>query len=320
MKKGTGFKKSNICRSLVLIIVFSCLLISINSTSGFYNVNGSDSFNSSMEQIIESSHLIELDLNHEGTIFVQESIVFSVSGEEALDNLIIHIPETAEVTSFKRIEMMGTDSKQIEYLRDQDALYFNDSERLYQSSMPALYEISYVLEDGKNAYSHSFSKVLHDSEKTSYPISRLAVVVNYPEGVHVSLTDAIGNALKADEIKDESNTVSFTWTSPDFDVLLVSTHKAVEQGSAKNIQNIFVLALVSVTALVLVFVLYSKRKKNADIHDLEDRYEALLAVILQTEEDRKNKVISDQEFKALHKKYKQQAMEVKKKMAALQNK
>lgn len=315
MQKEKYIGEISYSRLLALVLIVTCLLLSTNAASGFYE-NGDDSLllNLSTAQITRSSHLIELDLSHENAIFVQESIVFSISEGKFPDKLAIILPETAEIDSFQRVEMMGANSEHINYSRSGDILFFNDSEHLQESSMPALYEVRYAIKDDATLASRSFLKVLYRSDQVSYPISRLAVVATYPEGVHVHLTDGMGNAVKADSVETETNTVSFAWTSPDIDVLVVNTHDPVEPVSGTKSSGGFVFLLASGAFILMVFILYSRRKGNADIRNLEDNYEALLAVILKLEEDHKKKLISKKEFQSLHKKYRYQAMETKKKM------
>ena len=318
MKNGTVLSISNICRSCLIIsffvlITLSSIHVSVNAAKEYIS-----SGNYSITRLIESSHLIEIDLTHEGVIPVQESIVFSVTGNGTTDKLMITVPETAEVISVQRTEMMGSGSEQVDYTRVQDTLYFNDPERFSESPIPALYEIKYVLYEDSDIHSRSFSKTLQDKERSTYPISRLAVLVNDSESVHVRLTDATGNRLKADEVKSTTGTVSFTWINPDFDVLTVNTHVPVDENAGALKEKIGILLILAlITGAASVF--YSKKKKG-DINDLEDRYEALVGVIIQIEEDWNNKVITEQEFKELHKKYKQHATETKKRIMELQEK
>jgi len=321
MQKENIFKNSNYYRLLVIVLAVTFLLLSINSASGFYeNTNTSVLQNSSLVPATRSSHLIEVDLSHENAIFVQESIVFSVSlnVSEIPDNLAINVPGSAEIDSFQRVEMMGTGSEPINYTRDGDILYFDDSKRLQESSLPAIYEIRYVIKDNAAISYRSFSKVLHSSEQVFYPIGRLTVAVSHPEGVHVHLTNEIGNAIKADTVETNVNIVTFAWNNPDIAALTVNTHSPVEQSSDGNVPVAFLFLLAFGAVVVVVYMLYSKRKGNAGIRELEDQYESLLTVILQIEDDHKSKILSDKEFLSLHKKYKSQAMDIKKKIDSLQ--
>jgi hypothetical protein len=317
MKKENDLKATIYYKYFVLLFVTSCFIIlSINSAFAF--TNASDMLlNNSTNGVVESSHLIELDLNHENMIFVQESIVFSINGNKIPEYIMIIVPETAKITSFQRIEMMGTGSKNINYTRNGDVLQFNDPEKFVMSSAPVLYELSYSVSDDTSVSYRSFLKHFHNSVQDAYPISRLSVMVNYPEGTHVYLTDGMGNALNADSVKDESDLVTFAWNNPELGVLSVNTHKAAGENLANPSPNAFFFVLMAGAVFVLILVLYSRKKRGDDFGDLEDTYESLLAVILQLEDDRKNKTITENEFTKMHKKYKSQAMDTKKKMDIL---
>ncbi|SFM23025.1 hypothetical protein SAMN04488696_0463 [Methanolobus profundi] len=266
--------------------------------------------------VSEFSHLIEMYFEDDNYIIVSESVVYSTGSVNDSDDLVLWIPENAEIMQFLVTDMTGSASEtSVNYSREGNFIYFSADESSTSNVMPLLYGIRYVVHSHEDVA--TFNKVIRSEGILDYPISRLIIVVNHENSEIPSITSANGIQLVADQASNDDGKTSYIWSSPAFDefsVTLQSPNSYTNTGTGYNYSLIIGIVLLIV---VIGAVLYYKKDSSGKLGELEELYEAELAVIAQIESDRKKKKLSKDDFERIHKKHSDSAAKIKEKMEKL---
>lgn len=304
-------KKRHIVPMIVLFLSFIFLVNPATALSGYAGNNSSISAISySGDGITEASHLIELYFEEDNYILAGESVVFS-QPENSSEKLVMWIPENASIMQFFSYDMMGSSAANtVNYSRDGDLLYITQSDNVNSTGMPLIYEIRYTLAGMDQTSTPVFTKFIRSDESFGYPVSRLILLVHHGENEVPSIISADGTTITADEVRSESNRTSYIWSSPQFEKFSVTLQK--EQTAAGSLDR-FILPLIMILIIAAAVVYYKKREKR-DLTELQDIYDAQMAVIAKIKEDRKKNLLSGEEYENILKKHTENASRIKEKM------
>lgn len=300
------------------ILLSICSLFLITPSTAFANYTDNSSANTITEQsqTTEFSHLIEMYFEDDNYIIVSESVVYSTGSANNSDELVLWIPENAEIMQFLITDMTGSYSEtSVNYSREGNFIYFSEDESSTSNVMPLLYGIRYVVHSHEEVA--TFNKVIRDEGILDYPISRLIIVVNHGNNEIPSITSANGVQLIADEASSDQGKTSYIWSSPAFDefsVTLKSPNSYTSTGTGYNYNVIIGIVLLTI---VIGAVLYYKKDRSGKLDELEELYEAELAVLTQIENDRKKEKLSKEDFERVHRKHNESAAKIKEKMEKL---
>nr|WP_321498622.1 hypothetical protein [uncultured Methanolobus sp.] len=314
---SSKFKKAFIT-SLALTL---CIVSLLTPAMALSNDNGTltaDSAIIGQGNVSEYNHLIEVSLLNTGYIVVSESMVYLIesSGNPDSDQTQIKfwIPENAEIMQFQVTDMAGTNSAvPVNYTRGKNYLYFDPEDNEASSGMPLLYGIRYVIPDTGNEV---FQKVIHEDGELEQSINRLITVVYHSEYVVPKITSAEGKTIMADETVAGDNYTSFEWSSPQFEEFNIVTEELEPVTQKQTRYNsgmiIGILLFIAVIGAVLYYKKKDSRGNSKDISELQDLYDAEMAVIARIKHDRKNNKLSQEEYDKLEKRHGQNASKIKK--------
>lgn len=323
MKKQASFDlpalTGAIIRYLPLLMLCGCLILSQTLSPALANDTNGTSANATVPAqtgVSEFSHLIEIKFLADGYVLVEEAVVYSTGTANDIEELVFWVPDNADIMQFQATEMAdSTTSGPINYSRNGNFLYFQPHETTGSGGMPLLYGIRYVIQETGEA--SAFRKVIRDQGTFEYPIARLIVIVDHDEGRVPIISSDEGLSLTADETVHELDYTSFVWTSPQFDELSITLEEqGPDNGSRNGYNSGIIIGILLLVALIRI-VVYNKKGSSGDLDELEDSYEAELAVIARIEEDRKKNKLSKEEFESLHKKHTESALKIKSKKEKL---
>ena len=306
--------------SVFLMLCIFCLFLqgpALALSDSSSNLSDSSAISVS-EQIgtSEFSHLIEVYFEDDNYLVASESIVYSANSANNSQELVLWIPENAEIMQFQVTDMVAsTTPTSVNYSREDDFLYFPSYGDISSSGMPLLYGIRYVVQSHEEE--QLFRKVISEEGMFDYSASRLIIIVHHEENEIPAITSVSGLPLVADEVISEMNYTSYAWSSPqfnEFSITLINRNSGTKTGIGYNYSLIAGIVLL---VLVLAAALFYKKNDSGDISDLEDLYEAELAVLTQIKEDRNKKKLSKEEFETLNKKHNENALKIKNKMEKL---
>ncbi|WMW22656.1 hypothetical protein RE476_02230 [Methanolobus mangrovi] len=282
------------------------------------NISNPSAISTDSEQagVSEFSHLIEVYFEDDNYLVASESIVYSASSANNSQELVLWIPENAEIMQFQVTDMIAsTTATSVNYSRTGDFVSFPSYGDTSSSGMPLLYGIRYVVQSHEEE--QTFRKVISEDGIFDYPVSRLIIIVHHEESEIPAITSVSGLQLVADEVISEMNYTSYAWSSPqfnEFSITLINQNSGTKTGMWDNYSLIVGIVLL---IIVVAAALFYKKNDSGSISDLEDLYEAELAVLAQIKEDRKKKKLSEEEFENLHKKHSDSALKIKNKMEKL---
>lgn len=320
---NTGTKKCK-CISLILALCI-CFVIFQTPAMAFseYASNGNNTYNvfdpTDQNKISESSHLIELYFEDNNYILAGESVVYSIADENNNTELVMWIPENAEILQFLAADMMrGSSAIPINFSRQDDLLYFAEDQNISFGGMPLLYEIRYTVHSHEETA--TFTKIIREEDYFGYPVSRLILLVHHQEDEIPSVTLADGTPIIADEVNSEATQTAYIWSAPQFNdfsvILQKNSYAPTTESSPESSVNSLIVPGIVALVIVGAAVLYYKHD-SGNIDKLEDIYEAELAVIARIKEDRKKNVLSKDEYESILQKHANNAEKVKSKMEKL---
>jgi len=279
-----------------------------------------ESMTSGQGNVSEYNHLIEVSLLNSGYIVVSESMVYLIDPTNKQHSnqsqIMFWIPENSQIMQFQTTDMAGSNSVMpVNFTRDGNYLYFYSEKNESSSGMPLLYGIRYVLPDTGDEV---LRKVIYKKGELEQPISRLILTVYHDENTGISLSSENGALLTADDTVLEANYSSYVWSTPEFNEFTITRNeKDLVQNTATSGNNL-VIPLVIIILIVVVAGYYYMRKNSSanskDINELEDLYEAEMAVLERIKKDRKNNKLSKKEFDKLEKKHSESASKIKKEL------
>lgn len=273
--------------------------------------------------VSEYNHLIEVSLLNTGYVVVSESMVYLIESTEDQDSnqteIKLWIPENAEIMEFQVTDMAGTNSVvPVNYTRGTNYLYFYSEKNESSSGMPLLYGIKYVLPDTGNEV---LRKVIYEKEELEQPISRLIVTVYHDENTEISFSSENGPLLTVDDTVLEANYSSYTWNMPAFNEFTIAREeKEAVQNTEKSDNNLAIPMLIVIIIVAPAAFYYTRKytpKSLKDINELEDLYDAEIAVLARIKQDRKNDKLSQEEFHRLEKKHSESLSKIKSELEKL---
>ncbi len=273
--------------------------------------------------VSEYNHLIEVSLLNSGYVVVSESMVYLIETAEGQDlnqtEIKLWIPENAEIMDFQVTDMAGANSAvPVNYTRGTNYLYFYSEENESSSEMPLLYGIKYVLPDPGDEV---LRKVIYENGELEQPISGLILTVYHDENTGISLSSENGALLTADNSVLESNYSSYTWNMPAFNEFTITREeKEAVKNTEKSDNNLAIPMLIVIIIVAPAAFYYTRKytpKSLKDINELEDLYDAEMAVLSQMKQDRKNDKLSMDEFEKLEKKHSEKASKIKSELEKL---
>ncbi len=237
--------------------------------------------------------------------------MYSTSALNGSEEIILWVPETAEIKEFQITDMAGgASTSSVSYRRENDLLYFPAGHKGNSSGRPVLYGIRYVIQDQEN--DQIFRKVFREEGIFEYPISRLIIVIQHEKEDIPEITSPEGFSIMADEVISEGERTSYAWYTPHFNELSISLGD--QSIGAGNNNTTGAIALLILLILAIAGLLFYKKKDHDDPEELKDMYEAEKEVLARIEEDRKNNILSREEFEELQKKHSENASRIKIKM------
>ncbi|MBP1909032.1 hypothetical protein [Methanolobus bombayensis] len=293
------------------------MIIPVAALSINNETSSAESMITEQGNVSEYNHLIELSLLNTGYVVVSESMVYLIESTKGQDSnqteIKLWIPENAEIMQFQVTDMANTNSAvPVNFTRDTNYLYFYSNENEVSSDMPLLYGIRYVLPDTGDEV---FRKIIYEKGELEQPMSRLIVTVHHDENTDISLFSENGDLLAADDTVVEANYSSYTWNTPEFNEFTINREQnELVQSTETSENNLIIPILVLIVIVVAVGYYYMRKKSPAnskDISELEDLYDAEMAVLSQIKQDRKNNKLSQEEFDNLKKKHSESASKIK---------
>ncbi|MEZ5333951.1 MAG: hypothetical protein R2741_01250 [Methanolobus sp.] len=264
----------------------------------------------------EYSHLIELTFEENNYIIAGEAIVYSTDANTS-ENFVLWLPENADIMQFQATDMMASvASTPVNYSREANLVYFSPPLHGNTTGMPLLYGLRY------SVHSHeeipTFHKVLREEDIFGYPISRLILIVNHESNEIPSVISAEGKPIVADEVSSEADQTSYLWYSPEFtEINVILESESIAQTSEDSSNPLIIpgiLAIIIIGAAIVYYKMYHKKQNPDNISELQDIYDAEMAVISQIKEDRKKKKLSKEEFDSILKKHTDNASKIKNKI------
>lgn len=310
-------KGKNIQFTIILILCITFLL-SHNPAMAFPentdNANNTSVVNSTdQSEVSEFSHLIELYFEDNNYILAGESVVYSTNKENVSDQLVMWVPENAEIMQFFATDMMESGSTvSINYSRQNGVLYFNRPGNLTSGGMPLLYKIRYVVHSHEEI--PTFNKVISEEGPLDHQVSRLILLINHQKDQVPVITSADGSPIKADDTANEDNKTSYIWSSPQFSEFSVALQKNSYPQTSGTSFGSFMIPGIIVLIIITVAIMYYRSQRNGDLKELEDIYEAEMEVISRIKEDRKNNRLSKDEYESVLKKHTDNVSKIKRKM------
>ncbi|WP_094228292.1 hypothetical protein [Methanolobus psychrotolerans] len=311
---SSAFKKiRNHYIPIFIVLSVFCLFLQAPALANDENEGNESAISivSKQTRISEFSHLIELYFEDDNYVIISESIVYSAGSPNNSEELVLWIPENAEIMQFQVTDMAGsTPISSVNYSRKDNLLYFHSYGTTASDGMPLLYMIRYAVHNHEE--NPAFRKVIREEEIFEYPISRLIIVVNYEEGNVPAIYSADGFSLVADQVTNGETYTSYVWSSPQFNELSIALQNNIDTNTG-NGHNSGLIAGIILLVIVLAGVVYYKMNRPGYSEELEDLYEAELAVLAQIKEDRIKNKLSREEFEKLHKKHTGNALKIKNK-------
>ncbi|WMW24814.1 hypothetical protein RE474_12130 [Methanolobus sediminis] len=311
---------------LVCLALTLCTMIMLTPALALSSDNETlpaESIISEQGNVSEYNHLIEVSLLNTGYVVVSESMVYLIESSGNLDSkqteIKLWIPENAEIMQFQTTDMAGSNSVMpVNFTRDGNYLYFYSEKNESSSAMPLLYGIRYVLPDTGDQV---LRKVIYKNGELEQPISRLILTVYHDDNTGISLSSENGALLTADDTLMEANYSSYVWNTPEFNEFTITREeKDLVQDTATSGNNLVIPVLIVILIVVAAGYYYMRKNSPAnskDINELEDLYEAEMAVLDRIKKDRKNNKLSQEEFDKLEKKHSESASKIKKEMEKL---
>ncbi len=307
--------------SVFLMLCIFCLFLqspamALSDSSSNLSDSSATSTDSEQTGTSEFSHLIEVYFEDDNYLVASESIVYSASSANNSKELVLWVPENADIIQFQVSDMTAsTTATSVNYSRKHDFLYFSSYGDTSSSGMPLLYGIRYVVHSHEEE--QTFRKVISEEGIFEYPVSRLIIIVHHEDNEIPAITSVSGLPLVADEVISDMNYISYAWSSPqfnEFSITLINQNSGTKTGMGYNYSLIMGIILL---IIVVAAALFYKKNDSGNISDLEDLYEAELAVLAQIREDRNKKKLSKEEFESLNKKHNENALKIKNKMEKL---
>ena len=302
--------------------------------------------------IVILQELIEIDISNAESIAIRESIVFRVTGNYTTD-LMTWVPDGAVDILVSRQSMMeSVMPTEIPHIKEGNIVRFNDAEQLSSMGM-SMYAVQYTIPRSAEDEALEYKKVLQYPTYINYPISSLIIKVIHAEGMELIIKDEGGNVIQGDGIETNVNEIVHTWSTPQFKEITIETKEA---GNVIGILPYIVIGLIVLAILAFPFVQKKMKREDdevfvesastfegeegsdseeyedeldveeeeitmeePDLDELENRYDAVLSLLNEMKKDRDNGDISDDEYKALSKKYKMEAIDLMKTIDELQD-
>ncbi|MDG6244967.1 MAG: hypothetical protein QCH31_11380 [Methanolobus sp.] len=315
----------SISKYMRLFLMISACLILLNSSVMAVQDNANDSSDDILQDksiplqagVTEFSHLIEIHFQDNDLLIVSESIVYSLN--MAAEELVLWVPENAQILQFQVTDMAGTASVEpVDYERSGDLVYFRPHEDEDSGRMPKLYGIRYVIQD--SGEHNVFRKVLRHQGSFGYPISRLIITVGHDEGKVAVIRSGDGVLLQADEMASETDHSSYIWHSPQFDEFSITLKDhGVDRRTEDGYTGIIAGSISIIVIAIFLHRIYRK-KSSIDpdmLEELENLYDAELAIIKKIKEDWEKNKLSKEEFEDLHQKYTDNAAKTRKRIEKL---
>ncbi len=305
--------------------------------------------------IVILQELMEIDISNAESIAIRESIVFRVTGNYTTD-LMTWVPDGAVDILVSRQSMMeSVMPTEIPHIKEGNIVRFNDAEQLSSIGM-SMYAVQYAIPRSAEDEALEYKKVLQYPTYINYPISSLIIKVIHAEGMELIIKDEGGNVIQGDGIETNVNEIVHTWSTPQFKEITIETKEA---GNVIGILPYIVIGLIVLAILAFPFVQKKMKREDdevfvesastfeeegeegsdseeyedeldveeeeeitmeePDLDELENRYDAVLSLLNEMKKDRDNGDISDDEYKALSKKYKMEAIDLMKTIDELQD-
>lgn len=301
--------------------------------------------------IVILQELMEIDISNAESIAIRESIVFRVTGNYTTD-LMTWVPDGAVDILVSRQSMMeSVMPTEIPHIKEGNIVRFNDAEQLSSMGM-SMYAVQYTIPRSAEDEALEYKKVLQYPTYINYPISSLIIKVIHAEGMELIIKDEGGNVIQGDGIETNVNEIVHTWSTPQFKEITIETKEA---GNVIGILPYIVIGLIVLAILAFPFVQKKMKREDdevfvesastfegeegsdseeyedeldveeeitmeePDLDELENRYDAVLSLLNEMKKDRDNGDISDDEYKALSKKYKMEAIDLMKTIDELQD-
>ncbi|MBN1134276.1 MAG: hypothetical protein JXA38_05070 [Methanosarcinaceae archaeon] len=306
-----------------------------NGMSGMVVNNG----NISNNKIIIAQYLIELDYSNEGGIAVFERIVFAnVGGGNYTNDLTTWVPDGITNMGVYRQEMLEEMAPvELQYTYEKNIVRFNDAEKFNAPGMAPVYIISYVMPFNAEGEIADYTKMLVYPTYINYPISSLIIMIIPPVGMTPIITDEGGNEIEGDSTESDLNAVVHTWSAPQF--------KEITIGLKQQSDNFKLMAYILIGFIVLVIFAYpfvkksiigkkspqykpkvkaekivtTQKKDQANLDELESRYESVLSLLNDLKDDVEKGVISKEEYERMLSKRKNEAIDLMKKIDELKD-
>ncbi|WP_407356175.1 hypothetical protein [Methanolobus sp. WCC5] len=328
VKQSSEFPKTmgNTITYLTLFLILSACLIllqipaqAFQDNTSDINVSSQDNSSSVISAISEYSHLIEIHFHDNDLLIVSESIVYLMDVTAEDEELVLWVPEAAQITHLQVTDMAGTaDVRSLDHERNGSLVYFSSHGISGSNGMPQLYGIRYAIQDSGEGT--VYRKVLREQGTFGYPTSRLIIIVAHDEDKVPVIISGEDLLIEADETISETDQTSYVWYSPQFDQLSITLEERdkgleAEQGYAGIIAG-------AILFIIVIAVLYNRYRRNDSTDpympgELEDLYDAELAVIARIEGDWKKDKLSKEEYDSLHKKHTESAAGIKKRIEKL---